>query len=492
MEEGKIKSGDYDLLIKTKIESIVKDFNNTSFNSQSFFTVLNNLIFVGRDIKEVEHLLALDENKNPILIEKLLDLILKIKSIDLQNRFLSEVEESRKDEYFEILREYSMSSNIGNGNILLKRDLIEQSLKGSFEDSYLGIDQVKEKLALNEALLIVSKVEFQGDNHDLYLGYLIEKNKIELIQFEDIDFFKIYKYWLSKIEKDEIENVTYRYIAKPIIDKLSNQVNKINIIAEGIFKNINFETILDLSEETLDKRFSFNNYNGLNNIFKSTDNIDIKEAMLFGNPFYESLGEKSFNFELEQLPYTQIEINQINNILIQNGIKTIKLDSLNANEESFYNYKKKDLIHVATHGFSNKSSNETNNYSFGFYGAGISNFKNKSRINNDGIIFSEEIETTNFTNTSLVVLSACESALGETNLAGGFNLSNSFHKAGVKNVISTLWEIDDEKTMQFMNIFYKKLMLLKDPKESLIKAKEDFKKIYPQRRYWGAFIHSKI
>ena len=108
--------------------------------------------------------------------------------------------------------------------------------------------------------------------------------------------------------------------------------------------------------------------------------------------------------------------------------------------------------------------------------AGISNSIKKSFNINDGVIYSGEIETTNFTNTSLVVLSACESALGETNLVGGFNLSNSFHKAGVKNVISTLWEIDDEKTMQFMNLFYRKLMILKDPKESLNSAKEDFKK----------------
>ena len=165
---------------------------------------------------------------------------------------------------------------------------------------------------------------------------------------------------------------------------------------------------------------------------------------------------------------------------------------MNAKEESFYNYKKKDLIHIATHGFSTKSSSEEIKYSFGFYGAGISNSIEKSFNINDGVIYSGEIETTNFTDTRLVVLSACESALGETNLAGGFNLSNSFHKAGVKNVISTLWEIDDEKTMQFMNIFYKKLMILKDPKESLNSAKEDFKKAHPQRKYWGAFIHSKI
>ena len=492
LEDGEIKSGNYSLLIKTKIESIEKNFSNTSFNDQSFSTVVNNLISIGREIKEVEYYLSLDYNKDPELVEKHLDLILKTKSIDLQNRFLGEVEESKRDEFFEVLREFSFASSADYRKNQLKRDLIEQNLKGSFEDSYFGINQVKEKLGINEVLLIVSKIEFQGGNNDLYMGYLIQKNKIELIEFENIDFLKVYKYWLSKIEKDEVENVTYRYIAKPVIDKLSDQVNTINIIAEGIFKNINFETILDLSEETLDKRFSFNNYNGLNNIFNSSDNIEIKDAMLFGNPFYDSSGKNSLDFELEQLPYTQKEINQINNILIQNGIKTIKLDSLNAKEESFYSYKKKDLIHIATHGFSTKSSNEKIKYSFGFYGAGISNSTEKSINKNDGIIYSEEIETTNFTDTNLVVLSACESALGETNLVGGFNLSNSFHKAGVNNVISTLWEIDDEKTMQFMNIFYKKLMILKDPKESLISAKEDFKKVHPQRKYWGAFIHSKL
>ena len=412
--------------------------------------------------------------------------------IDLENRFLGEVEPSKRDEFFEILREFYNASSGDFKKTQLKRDLIEQKLKGSFENSYFGINQVQEKLNSNEVLVLVSKIEFQNENHDQYLGYLIQKNKIELIQFDNIDYLKIYKYWLSKIEKDEVENVTYRYIAKPIIDKLSDQVNTINIIAEGIFKNINFEAILDLSENTLDKKFTFNYFNGLKNIFNSSDEIQIKDAMLFGNPFYGLSGKNSFDFVLDQLPNTQKEIDQINIQLNQNGIRTIKLDSTFANEESFYENKAKDLIHIATHGFSHKHPNKSVKFSFGFYGSEISNPIDKAINIKDGIIYSEEIETTNFTNTSLVVLSACESALGETNLAGGYNLSNSFHKAGVKNVISTLWEIDDEKTMYFMNIFYEKLMATMNPKESLARAKKVFKKTYPQRRYWGAFIHSSL
>ncbi|MFO0877698.1 MAG: CHAT domain-containing protein [Gemmataceae bacterium] len=83
---------------------------------------------------------------------------------------------------------------------------------------------------------------------------------------------------------------------------------------------------------------------------------------------------------------------------------------------------------------------------------------------NRGIITAEALVGLDLRKMHLAVLSACETGLGET--AGGegvFGLTRAFHVAGCKNVVASLWKVDDEPTAALMSLFYRQLWQSKEP-----------------------------
>jgi CHAT domain-containing protein/tetratricopeptide (TPR) repeat protein len=75
-----------------------------------------------------------------------------------------------------------------------------------------------------------------------------------------------------------------------------------------------------------------------------------------------------------------------------------------------------------------------------------------------GVLTGQEVEGLDLRGCDLAVLSACQTALGDLKQSQGvLGLQRSFHAAGVKTMVSSLWSVHDAATMELMDEFYKRL-----------------------------------
>ena len=110
---------------------------------------------------------------------------------------------------------------------------------------------------------------------------------------------------------------------------------------------------------------------------------------------------------------------------------------------------------------------------------------------NDGVLTAMEVLSLDLTGTQLVVLSACETGLGEIHEGEGvYGLRRSFQEAGVKNVINSFWEVSDAGTQLLMTKFYDKLLAGMPAREAMREARlemlDDVQWSAPF--YWSAFV----
>ena len=202
------------------------------------------------------------------------------------------------------------------------------------------------------------------------------------------------------------------------------------------------------------------------------------------------------------------EADLIANALQENRIETNLMKGADADEESF---RKMDgnspsIIHLSTHGFYLVGFDKYAEYfdklltysikdnSMLLSGLLLADANSTLRGSNektplnDGIITAEEIAMLDLRNTELVVLSACETAIG-VNLQEGFGgLVRAFKNAGVKSILASLWKVPDDATAKLMTSFYKLFLSGIEMHLALKMAQKEVSKLYPDPYYWAGFI----
>ncbi len=113
----------------------------------------------------------------------------------------------------------------------------------------------------------------------------------------------------------------------------------------------------------------------------------------------------------------------------------------------------------------------------------------------DGILTAYEATQLNLQGTELVVLSACETALGEVKTGEGvFGLRRALQEAGAEAVMMTMWTVPDQETRELMTMFYRKWLAGEDKHQALREAQLEMRKRVTAHegidlpRLWGAFV----
>ena len=185
------------------------------------------------------------------------------------------------------------------------------------------------------------------------------------------------------------------------------------------------------------------------------------------------------------------ETNLIKSVSETYGISVRLLQGNDATENNVKNVQSPKILHIATHGFFPPGS-EHENYQSGLLLAGAQDMLNYReafpRDLDDGIIFSGEAKYMNLSNTELLTLSACETGLGTIEPGKAMSgLQQSFFVAGAKNLIVSMWKVDDLATQKLMSSFYEQLYITKNIQNAFRNAQRITREEYPDPRYWGAF-----
>jgi CHAT domain-containing protein len=314
-------------------------------------------------------------------------------------------------------------------------------------------------------------------------------------------------------------------------------VKKVYISPTGLLNSIPFTAINNKGRYISDKYI-------IHTVLSSKDVISLKnnsnqpfnkEALLFGGADFglptaeldksdNILNDKvlrSLLTELQEergqgfdyLPGSKQEVEKINEILSKQNWEVTAFVDRYATEtrlKSSSGQNSPALLHISTHGyyfpivkeptFNNGMSESTKFYKQSdnplircgllFSGANSTwNGQEQAENTDDGILTAYEISNLNLSNTDLVVLSACETGLGDVDYSEGvYGLQRAFRLAGAKSMIVSLWKVSDKDALEFMIEFYRQWALSKNKKEAFDKAQGKMRKKYDEVKKWAGFI----
>lgn len=253
------------------------------------------------------------------------------------------------------------------------------------------------------------------------------------------------------------------------------------------------------------------------------ENADYKDAALYGGMIYDTdpsfltedmkkyprkhsrdflvdlnVDSEALRDGASDLPETETEVINIGKHFDKSNIKPLIFKGLEGSEASFKSLSGKNinLIHIATHGFywTEPEASDAIGLTFlttenskkpyyvedksltrsGLLFSGANNILTGNPIPEDvedGVLTAKEISQLDLRKLDMVVLSACQTGLGEITGDGVFGLQRGFKKAGANSLLMSLWKVDDRATQMLMTKFYEEFLAGKSKHDALKSAR---------------------
>lgn len=373
-----------------------------------------------------------------------------------------------------------------------------------FEPTFTSIKEIQQKiLQPNQSIL-----EYFVDESTIY-AFVIQKNDFQVFSLpiekelvSKINQFResIYSYRPSSINEREARTTLinnsnqlgyelYQALIKPLQRHLTQRVI---LITDGALSYLPFDALLtvapndneDFTNVTYlleDYQISYahsvnwlrglygkiapkfdENFVGIAPVFKGSNNPD---------------DVSDFRIGLGPLKYNQEEVRNI-----KKSIGGTVITGIDATRKAFLEYiQKGQILHLATHG---KSNDLQGDYSYLAFSEPQDSSDKQFLYVKD--LFNLAIPA------DLVVLSACETGLGEMKRGEGIvGIGKGFSYAGAKSIVTTLWRVSDNSTANFMPIFYKNLKAGQPKDEALWGAKKEFIKLNRSSGhpfFWAGYV----
>ena len=363
---------------------------------------------------------------------------------------------------------------------------------------------------------IINYKKYDGLRLDssLYVAVVFDKNtnypKVIKPKYSAQLEKKYYNYYINSIRNKTEDKYSYKAFMREI-DSVTQKSKIVFFSADGIYNQININTLKNNETNKYiieSKQIIFlANCKEIIDYKKNAAKTSINRTIgIFAHPYYGNLGI------VTPLKGTQVEAENIKKIMSPLGYKIVTYYLQQANEENLKSVKNIGILHIATHGYFLKNEDkdgfdyqmamgieETKAKENPMLRSGLllsnceealSNPNDKSvKKANNGILTAYEAASLLLDKTSLVVLSACETGLGDVKSGEGvYGLQRAFRIAGADAILMSLWKVNDEATQKLIIEFYRNLASGIEKQKALIEAQKTLMRTFNHPYYWGAFV----
>ncbi|MDX2189916.1 MAG: CHAT domain-containing tetratricopeptide repeat protein [Bacteroidota bacterium] len=473
-------------------------------------------------------------------------LIEKFKTWNSQKELLARAYTMSKEELTELKINLDELNNTTND---LEKELSASSevFSNANESKVTWLD-IQKKLKPEEAAVeVIRFTKFKFDSAGIYISDSVHyaaliintgtKSNPEIATLKNgVDLEKaVIKYYRNSIKFKNEDEISYSQYWTRIKTKIPSNIKTIYFSPDGVYNQLNMNTLRNVQTKTflmdeIDLKVVTNTKDIV--ALGRPDN-STKQITLIGSPDFSyttrnagtlypgipaehaSFIERTGSQMLNPLPGTKVEIEKISGMLGSSGWKTETLTEQNALEENVKKVNNPKVLHIATHGFfeqdaqvkKKKKADDNENSEIenplmrsGLYlaGSSLTLLKRKNEQTNidisqknkeDGVLTAYEAMNLNLDKTDLVVLSACETGLGDVrNGEGVYGLQRAFNVAGTKSLIFSLWTVNDASTQKLMTNFYQEWIKTGNKRQAFKTAQLNLRKENPEPYYWGAFV----